>query len=396
MIHFFNPGHETAVLNASKYYQPPANQVKMQADLAFLPAWYADEGDWVLIVSKLPPAFQNELQKFAPMAQAFSLANIPDRWTELSRQSLALWGISPQSVHYFDKINRQYDLHWQIPAWRDTLRDLGNRFAGKHLLTYLLDQFPILDKEILPQTFSSMQEIETYLLQCNERQLLKSPYSSSGRGLLWLPPGKLAQSERQIIHGMLKKQSAVSIEKALEKQLDFSMHFEINPERQTQCIGYSVFQTNEKGHYEKSFLASQTILKEKITKYIDENVLHQIQQSITEYLQQQYASEYTGNIGVDMLVYRSGEYDQLHPCIEINMRKSMGYLAIQLHEKHLHPTFRGFFQIDYSAKNGDLLQKHLELQTLYPLKMRDHRLLSGYLNLCPIEETSRYHAYIYQ
>ena len=57
MIHLFNPGHETAVLNASKHYQPATPIVKMQTDLAFLPAWYASDGDFVFMETVLTDDF---------------------------------------------------------------------------------------------------------------------------------------------------------------------------------------------------------------------------------------------------------------------------------------------------------------------------------------------------
>jgi len=49
MVHYFNPGHETAVLNASKYYQPSRMIAKMQEDLALLPVWYAELEDYVFV-----------------------------------------------------------------------------------------------------------------------------------------------------------------------------------------------------------------------------------------------------------------------------------------------------------------------------------------------------------
>ena len=46
-IHFFNPGHETAILQGSENYTPPANVQRMIRELSYLPVWYADAEDFV-------------------------------------------------------------------------------------------------------------------------------------------------------------------------------------------------------------------------------------------------------------------------------------------------------------------------------------------------------------
>jgi hypothetical protein len=376
MIHYFNPGHETAVLNGSKFYRPTTPVLKMQEDLAFLPAWYAAPNDYVLLPNR------------GIVGQARS-----DN-AQLRNEPVALWGISPQSIHFFEKLNEQYHWQLQIPEWKEQYRFLGSRFAAQQVLARLIDILPAIEKNTLPQFFSKVDEIENYLMQSQEKQLLKSPYSSSGRGLVWLPPGELARSERQIISGMLKKQSRVSIEKALDKQLDFSMHFEIRSEGNTQFIGYSVFQTNAKGAYEKSLLANQNTLEKQITAFIDKDLLLIVQHTISSIINNLYSTDYLGNIGVDMLVYLSEGQYKLHPCVEINMRKSMGYLAVRLFENYLHPDAHGEFFVAYHPDSKTLCQKHVALQQNYPLVYENGLIKSGYRNLCPVTATTNYHAFI--
>ncbi|MDR0547407.1 MAG: hypothetical protein LBG77_07490, partial [Dysgonamonadaceae bacterium] len=345
MIHWFNPGHETAVVNASRHYQAAENQVKMQQDLAFLPAWYAGKDDFVLIDNPLPYSFQSIIQAFT-IAEPIAVSEINQNYERLKRQTVMPWGISPQSIHYFEKLNQQYSLDWKIPVWTDNLRYLGSRFAAQAVLKQLIFTIPEIENELLPEFVSSVEEIEKRLLQSDEKQLVKSPFSSSGRGLVWLPFGKLAQSERQIICGMLKKQGQVSIENALDKRLDFSMHFEIVNPDEIRFLGYSVFQTNAKGAYENSRLASQSVLLQEITKYIPVKLLEKVKLSLLHQLKNRYSAHYQGTIGVDMLIYFSKNQYRLHPCVEINMRKSMGYLALKLYENFLVPGAEGFFCVE--------------------------------------------------
>ena len=43
---------------------------------------------------------------------------------------------------------------------------------------------------------------------------------------------------------------------------------------------------------------------------------------------------YFGNVGIDAMVYRSENGPQLHPIVEINARKTMGFAALELQKRH--------------------------------------------------------------
>ena len=47
--YMFNPDNDLALANGDMNYLPPRSARRMAIDLAFLPAWYADDGDAVLI-----------------------------------------------------------------------------------------------------------------------------------------------------------------------------------------------------------------------------------------------------------------------------------------------------------------------------------------------------------
>ena len=396
MIHYFNPGHETAVLNASKHYHQPAHIAKMQADLAFLPAWYASDGDYVFIENHLHHSVIAGLTR-NPLINGISFQEIPCQTRKdksFHQSKVDLWGISPQGVHFFEKINEQYGLTLVIPQWKEEFRFLGSRFASQIILFKLIDCIPEIEKVILPQFFSNIEDIEKKILCRQEKLLIKSPYSSSGRGLIWLPPGKLAQSEKQILSGMLKKQSQVSIEKVVDKCMDFSMQFEITEHKETKFIGFSIFHTNSKGAYEKSRLDRQENFEKQITYFIEPDLLTKTRIVLSEILQEMYSPYYTGIIGIDMMIYKSGDLFYLHPCVEINMRKNMGYLAIRLTEKYLYTDSFGEFTIDYNSDPKIIVQNHKQFQQQNPLIIEEERIRSGYFNLCPVTDETNYHAYI--
>ena len=393
-LHYFNPDHETAVLNASKHYHPPAHVAKIQTDLAFLPAWYASAGDFVYMETSLPDDFILSCKPLNFRVNPVTPDDFSENRETFQHSIIELWGISPQSVHFFERLNQQWNLSLIIPRWKEELRFLGSRFASRELLAGLLDRIPGIEQEILPRFISDMETIEQQIVQSQEQLLIKSPYSSSGRGLLRLLPGKLPQSERQILGGMLRKQKQVSIERLLDKHLDFSMQFENSAEGETRFIGYSIFRTNTKGAYEKSRLAGQAYLEKQITRWIDPDILLQTRKTLTERINEMYAPYYTGVIGVDMLIYKVGNSYRLHPCVEINMRKTMGYSAVRLTEKYLHPDSQGELFIEYNRDPQATDQKHKQLQSLYPLVIEGGRIRSGYLSLCPVTDSTNYRAYV--
>lgn len=88
-IHYFNPGHETAVLLGTQNYTAPTNVRKMQKDLALLPVWYAEEDDFVYLEdSKATPPFFAHLPKDLhpapiPVTKAMLVKTLPTSllWT---------------------------------------------------------------------------------------------------------------------------------------------------------------------------------------------------------------------------------------------------------------------------------------------------------------------------
>lgn len=393
MIHYFNPGNETAILNGSQYYQPASNLVKMQKDLAFLPAWYSHVDDFVLTDNELPESFSKKLKLFDPIAQPIKQSDVITKKSLWHNKEIDLWGIAPNSIYLFEKINITHQLDLRIPSWNEKYKELCSRSSSYKVLEELVKKMPEIDSNILPFYFNNLNELENFLSIHNNKLLIKSPYSSSGRGLVWLTTGKLAQSETQIIRGMLKKQGIIFAENILDKVLDFSMHFNVN-NAQIDFLGYSLFETNSKGAYEKSVLSSQENLEKRITSLIEKYLTDKVKIYLSSILKENYSPYYVGKIGIDMMVYKTEKGYKLNPCIEINMRKSMGYLALKLYEKHIHPRSEGYFFIEYNSSGKENYQRHIEYEKTNPLVVQNKRITSGYFPLCPVSESTNFLSYI--
>lgn len=389
-IKYFNPGHETAVNNASPYYTPPANIAAMQEELSFLPAWYADREDKVLVDSKNEVYYSYLTEKFSTLAQPVSQNEL----TLYRDANVSLWGVSPQAIRYFEELNKELEINLDIPEWSEEYKYLNSRLAARDCLSELINSIPLLSQAIIPQFYTNLDDINRAVNTSAYQLLAKAPYSSSGRGLLWLPATGLTRTENQILHGILKKQGSVSIERVLDKQMDFAMEFMADGKGNIGFAGYSLFYTNVKGGYEANYIGSQESIIEQLSEKISLDLLDSVKGKLINILSKKLTALYNGCIGVDMLIYLEDNEYKLHPCVEINMRYNMGFLSCRLYENYIATESCGKFYIDFNPKAEEMYNNHLLMEEKHPIRIENGKITSGYLSLCPINRSNRYRAYV--
>lgn len=389
-IHYFNPGHETAVNNASPYYTPPANIAAMQEELSFLPAWYADREDKVLVDSKDEVYYSYLTEKFSTLAQPVSQNEL----TLYRNANVSLWGVSPQAIRYFEELNKELEINLDIPEWSEEYKYLNSRLAARDCLSELINSILLLSQAVTPQFYTNLDNINRAVNASAYQLLAKAPYSSSGRGLLWLPATGLTRTENQILHGILKKQGSVSIERVLDKQMDFAMEFMADGKGNIAFAGYSLFYTNAKGGYEANYIGSQESIIEQLSEKISLDLLDSVKGKLINILSKKLTTLYNGCIGVDMLIYLEDNEYKLHPCVEINMRYNMGFLTCRLYENYIATQSCGKFYIDFNPKAEEMYNNHLLMEEKHPIRIENGKITSGYLSLCPINRSNRYRAYV--
>lgn len=109
------------------------------------------------------------------------------------------------------------------------------------------------------------------------------------------------------------------------------MEFESDGQGSVRYLGLSLFHT-ENGAYTGNVLASEEEKREMIKRYISEELLVAVREKICSSLGALYKGRYAGPFGVDMMVVR-GEANVpflLNPCVEINLRRTMGHVALGL------------------------------------------------------------------
>ena len=389
-FHIFNPGHETAVLLGSLNYTAPANVAVMTKDLAFLPLWYADPDDLIYIGKEEKTDFINSLPKeLGGFASPFIYGQ-----TYTEEYTAMPWGLSPHILHFIGNINKKEKIVLRTPEWKTEYRPLTGRQSTIRCHQRLFDRLQGHLLPFPPVEVNSIAGVEEYLLKAKLPTVLKTPFSSSGRGVFWLRDSILTNAERNWIKGAIQKQSFVSLEQGLDKTLDFAMEFYSNSRGEISYEGLSVFDTEQKGAYNGNVLASQTSLLKGLESIISEDKLIEVKKAVTETLQAVYSHIYKGYLGVDMLLYKQDDQIAIHPCVEVNMRFTMGLVALRLFERYIHPEAKGNFHITFDKEPGMALKKHKQLKEQHPLHISTKKIKNGYLSLCPVSEQTHYRAFI--
>lgn len=387
-LYLFNPDNEISIANGTNGYTPKANISIMASDLAYLSAYLSGRGDYVL-VSELP-----DVAFIQSREDIFGLDCKPVVWEKaqiLAFNELKPWGWSPR-VHNLLKdlkksCNEQF-CRGVMAEWSDERRELYSRRVAAVCLTKALQEVPDLDTTIIPRECDSLKVIRC--LSEQENIVVKAPWSSSGKGILFIPKGEMTYKEEEVLSGILHKQGYVMVERRLNRVLDFALEFEMDYSFYLNFLGYSVFHTSKRGEYEGNIVAAESHLRKIIVGYIGDKMLDTVREELALILASEFRGKYTGCFGVDMMIYEDIEgHFRIHPCVEINLRYNMGIVAGRL-QRYLSEGSEGIFTIRFSAKPGEILRLIRQNKQDHPLVITGSKIESGYINLTPVTLDSRF------
>ena len=208
------------------------------------------------------------------------------------------------------------------------------------------------------------EQVESLMAQYGQL-VMKAPWSSSGRGLRFVNPANNVQNSTYLagwFRNVVKLQGSVMVEPLYNKVKDFGMEFFSDGEGHVNYLGLSLFHT-ENGAYTGNILATENVKQEMISRYIPAKLLETIQEKICHELGETYRGKYRGPFGIDMMAVNNGQWSmsngqcKLHPCVEINLRRTMGHVALALSPKD--DDLRRVMRIEYSNNNYQLIINRL-------------------------------------
>lgn len=387
----FNPGHEEALIySVEKRYTPPKSIRKMMKQLASLMLAFVEEGDYIFVPNE-DYTGASVINHNGELVRALSI---------LPKLSLYLWALEPHIINHISQWAIKVGLQLELPHISEQYLSMSHRRYSADLLRRLQQDFPYL----FPHTYTiprwlsvddnqlDVEYIQTLCLEIagyspRSDIIIKRPFTSSGRGVYPLSTPVTAEQAQTIIQQI--QMGGVSIEPRLDCYQDYALLFELTSE-EVKVLGYSKFSTDvTRGtNYMGNILVSQESIRTELVWLLgnEPDNLRNIELSIAHYLREQLLGEYEGYVGVDMFAYTDELGNAwLHPCVEINLRTTMGVLAMKLYDKYVHTSQQAVYRLQFVGK-VDIRVFHTDLESRYPLELDSSgKLLRGYRALTPID-----------
>lgn len=332
-LHLFNPEHDMALAYNDPYFTAPHAGRQMRADLGFLPALWADDGDMVW-VDDVEAALERvrHFKKYAAdvvfvadcdLRRIFqeqdpvlvsggspSLEIAPWGWDSALRQQLKRLGVS--------------ELYLPKKELIADVREISSRRFSSAVLADLM----MLDDAYVGESryVETLDEVEK-LLTCWRHIVVKAPWSCSGRGIRYVKD-EIPVAVGNWMTNVMRQQGGVMVEPYYNKVIDFGMEFMAHDDA-VDYVGLSLFETIN-GAYAGSVLASEDDKRRMLTRHLSPMMTNQLIERLKSVIARHLGGRYQGPLGVDLMLVMSGDALRVHPCVEINLRRTMGHVAIAL------------------------------------------------------------------
>lgn len=326
-LHLFNPEHDIALASNLANFTAPHAGRQLRHDLGFLPALWAEKDDrvWVDDVEVARRGLQRLNVKLSSDSRVAE-----DLFVSSHRQFSDCERISPWGWDAALKatLKRKGFAEELLPTEQQlaTIRHLSHRRIAADLLGQLT--------KVHTHTVGKAEEClsleqVTDFVRRNGKTVLKTPWSSSGRGLRFPADEQSLMQHVGWVRNILQSQGSVMAEPYYNKVKDFGMEFCCTPEGVVRYEGLSLFHTAN-GAYTGNILATEHSKRSLMEHYLPLSFLDAVQHDICQRLSGVFCGKYAGPFGIDMMIVRSQTSYQLHPCVEINLRRTMGHVALSL------------------------------------------------------------------
>lgn len=348
-LHIFNPEHDMALAaNQPRFTAPHAGR-QMRADLGFLPALWADDGDFVLVddVEAAREAVRH-VRKYAHDVLFVSVADLSVLAPAFADGfSVAPWGWDRNIKDQLLRADSSMQRFLPADDVLDSMRLMSSRrFAAERLLPLLYDGH---DGIVGESRYCADEASAAAAMRQFGRSVLKSPWSSSGRGVRYVLSAVADDHLLGWVRNILHRQGGIMVEPLYAKVCDFAVEFVAEADGSIVRSGLSLFDTRSAA-YTGSVCATENDKREMLAGYVDLDLLDSVCRQIADVLSPLMQGVYTGPFGVDMMAVAKpgGNGFWLHPCVELNLRRTMGHVALALTPSVSEP--RRLMSIYYADK----------------------------------------------
>jgi hypothetical protein len=277
--------------------------------LQFLPLLYAEPEDGVVVTDSPNEEFWEALQNFgiiAPKLHFFS-----DKDFSRYRQ-IESWG--PSLI--LSRFAQEHHLQYSIPPWETVLQVNSKAFS-----------YQISPKLPGSTLLFDQKQAQEWLNSSSGKVVFKTCYGVSGRGHLLIDLDEYISQKRfwSFLQKEWNENRPVIAEPWVSRVLDFSTQWEIVTKDDIRFIGAAICENDPKGSYRRNYAGDPVQL---FGKYI--NFLEEHRKIVLPILTEMARLKHIGNVGIDAMVFLEKGELLLHPVVEINARKTMGWTAIRI------------------------------------------------------------------
>lgn len=326
-LHIFNPEHDMVLAYAGKHLNCSHTVQELRTNLGWIPALWAHDGDVVLVDDA---AFAVKAATRAGLHRADVLFLQAEDIKGQHFDYIHPWG--------WDTALRAFLIANRIssPSIPDDNRLAGiRRLSSRQLTTELL---PSLRRGIEDATCGCSVFVDSSsaggiakamedLKGISASFVFKSPWSSSGRGIRYVDESGIDDNTSHWITNTLRRQGGIMVEPYYKKVKDLAMEFCMK-DGTAVYRGLSLFLTHN-GSYTGNLITTEEEKLKSLSAYISPILLEEVRERICAYTNRCFSGIYEGPFGVDMMIVAAGTF-LLHPCVELNLRRTMGHVSLSL------------------------------------------------------------------
>ncbi|MCH5216272.1 MAG: hypothetical protein J1F10_04975 [Muribaculaceae bacterium] len=328
-LFIFNPDTDLALSQDVANFTAPPHAAQIAHDLCTLSYFLAEDDDCILVHNMLQKTWVNDMNhRLHRRVTGVTESEISQ--VEITR--VCPWGWNRSIKNYLMRIGiAETILPTDVELSR--IRHAANRERTIDIIRLLCNisadssYFNTIYAEC-PTVCVNIPQIKSFI-EAHQGTVLKAPWSSSGRGI-YIPNSPNERPMEQWSRGIIKRQGAIIAEPLYNRVLDFAMEFRVCRGNTTHFAGYSVFHNDTHNSFEYGIVADDNTLEQIILN--ESNTTHalltHISSQLCKIIHNLVGEIYDGFVGVDMMVCSDSNGNRfINPCIELNMRCTMGVLA---------------------------------------------------------------------
>lgn len=317
----FNPEHDLALAVGDRQFTPPKEALLLRKEKSLLPALYASNGDFILVVdypdlNEIPslPFYDVCQRKNLGIVTLSGLHAVSSKVSEIIPWG---WDFAVYKLLCNNGVGAE-----MLPetSTLENIRRLSHRRTTIRFRETIAKELGEDVKNPARELFS-WDDVSSFLEEFPVAYF-KAPWSSSGHGVV-VSDHISSKGLKEWTAGTLRRQGSILAEPAWNRCLDFATEW-IVKDGTPLFLGYSVFETSSRGKYHGNMNDSQENLLKVIKKNaprFDERIIAAQYAAIAGCI----SPYYSGPLGIDMLADTAGN---INCCVELNLRMTMGHIPI--------------------------------------------------------------------